>query len=127
MSLDQVPGWAEIATGCLVLLGSSMALLGSLGVLRLRTFFQRIHATTLGSTMGCWSMATATLVYSSAVEQRPVVHAVLISVFVGITIPVTTIFLMRAALFRKRQAGNQRIPGNLTAPREGGSADDVRH
>ncbi len=127
MGIDQVPGWAEIVTGCLVLLGSFMALLGSVGVLRLKTFFQRIHATTLGSTMGCWSMATATLIYSSAVENRPVVHAVLISVFVGITIPVTTIFLMRAALFRKRQAGNQRIPGNLTAPADGGSDSELRH
>jgi multicomponent K+:H+ antiporter subunit G len=32
-------------------------------------------------------------------------HAVLVSVFVALTAPVTTIFLMRAALFRDRQTG----------------------
>jgi multicomponent K+:H+ antiporter subunit G len=38
------------------------------------------------------------------------VHALLISVFVALTAPVTTIFLMRAALFRGRIAGRDAPP-----------------
>jgi len=34
---------------------------------------------------------------------------------VSITVPVSTIFLMRAALFRARQA-NDNVPPNLSAP-----------
>ena len=42
-------------------------------------------------------------------------HALLIAAFVSITVPVCTIFLMRAALFRARQA-NDNVPPNLSAP-----------
>ena len=37
-------------------------------------------------------------------------HAVLIALFVALTAPVTTIFLMRAALFRERQKGGDVPP-----------------
>ncbi len=42
-------------------------------------------------------------------------HALLIAAFVSITVPVSTIFLMRAALFRARQA-NDNVPPT-SAPR----------
>ncbi|MFE8646849.1 monovalent cation/H(+) antiporter subunit G [Sphingomonas sp. NCPPB 2930] len=118
MTPAQLPLWAEIVVGVLALVGSAMALVGSIGVLRLSTFFQRIHATTLGSTMGCWTLACATIVYFSARDGTLAVHALLISVFVALTIPVTTIFLMRAALFRHRQARLGDVPPALGADGE---------
>ncbi|XAH25484.1 monovalent cation/H(+) antiporter subunit G [Xylophilus sp. GW821-FHT01B05] len=108
-----LPFWAEIAVGLLALLGSLLALLGSVGVLRLTSFFQRIHATTLGATMGCWSLVAATIIYFSAREGTLSVHALLIAIFVALTVPVTTIFLMRAALFRARRAGRTDVPQGL--------------
>jgi len=38
----------------------------------------------------------------------------LIAVFVAVTVPITTIFLMRAALFRARRMG-QDVPPNVSA------------
>ena len=48
------PLWVEAVTAGLVLTGALAALVGSFGVLRLRTFFQRVHAPTLGATLGTW-------------------------------------------------------------------------
>ncbi|WP_198972211.1 monovalent cation/H(+) antiporter subunit G [Xylophilus sp. ASV27] len=109
-----LPFWAEVLVGLLALLGSAMALLGSVGVLRLGSFFQRIHATTLGATLGCWSLVAATIVYFSARASSLSVHALLIAIFVALTVPVTTIFLMRAALFRARRAGRTDVPEGLS-------------
>lgn len=109
-----IPFWAEIVTAVLVLAGSLLALIGAVGLLRLPTFFQRVHAPTLGSTLGCWCMVLATIVYFSAKDGSLSVHAVLIGIFVALTAPVTTVFLLRAALFRQRRAGHPDVPPNIT-------------
>lgn len=46
-----------------------------------------------------------TVLYFSVADRSLALHALLIAVFVAITVPVMSIFLMRAALFRARQAG----------------------
>ena len=98
-----LPLWAEILTAAFAVLGAAFAAIGSFGLVRLPTFFRRIHAPTLGATGGVWSMTVATIVYFSAQGHSLFMHAVLIVLFVALTTPVTTIFLMRAALFRERQ------------------------
>src|SRR3546814_10348595 len=47
-----LPAWAAIIIGLLVLAGRAIALVGALGLLRLPTFYARVHATTLGATAG---------------------------------------------------------------------------
>ncbi|QSI29709.1 Na+/H+ antiporter subunit G [Variovorax sp. RKNM96] len=100
-----LPLWAEIVTAVFVVMGAAFAAIGSFGLVRLPTFFRRIHAPTLGATGGVWSMTVATIVYFSVQSQGLFLHAALIVLFVALTTPVTTIFLMRAALFRERQKG----------------------
>ena len=97
-----VPLWAEILTALFAVVGAAFAAIGSFGLVRVPTFFRRIHAPTLGATMGVWCMSIATLIYFSVQERTLFVHAVLIALFVALTAPITTIFLMRAALFRER-------------------------
>jgi multicomponent K+:H+ antiporter subunit G len=109
-----VPLWVEIVTAVLALAGSLFALIGAVGLLRLPTFFQRVHAPTLGATLGCWCLVLATVVYFSAKEDNLSVHAVLIGIFIALTAPITTVFLLRAALFRERRAGNPDVPPNTT-------------
>jgi multicomponent K+:H+ antiporter subunit G len=105
------PLWVDVLTAGLVVLGALTALIGSLGVLRLPTFFQRVHAPTLGATLGTWSFTLATIVQVSFFGGQPYVHALLIVVFVAVTAPVTTIFLVRAALFRARRRGESQALG----------------
>lgn len=105
MSGASMPWWAEWLTALLVLVGAAFAAIGSFGLVRLPTFFRRIHAPTLGATLGVWAISLATIVYFSVQGFQLFLHAVLIAFFVALTAPVTTIFLMRAALFRERQKG----------------------
>jgi len=97
-----LPLWAEVLTGLFAVVGAAFAAVGSFGLVRLPTFFRRIHAPTLGATVGVWCMTIATIVYFSVQGASLFLHAVLIAIFVALTAPVTTIFLMRAALFRER-------------------------
>jgi len=104
------PLWADIATAVLVVVGASFAAVGSFGLLRMPTFYRRIHAPTLGATLGVWSITLATIVFFSAQGFGLFLHAVLISFFVALTAPITTIFVMRAALFRDRRKPNAAAP-----------------
>ena len=108
-----LPLWAEITIAALVLAGATIALRGSWGLLRLKTYFERVHAPSIIATMGCWCIMLGTIVYFSLQGQGLALHALLIALFVAITVPVTNIFLMRAALFRARRAGND-VPPSLS-------------
>ncbi|WP_305807090.1 monovalent cation/H(+) antiporter subunit G, partial [Stenotrophomonas sp. YIM B06876] len=58
-----LPLWAEWAVAALVLAGAAIALLGSIGLLRLPTFFERVHAPAMIATMGCWCVMVGALLY----------------------------------------------------------------
>ena len=84
----------------LVLAGALLAFLGSLGLLRMKTFFERVHPPTLGPTLGTALVLAGSMLYFSALESRPVLHEILIAVFMTVTTPVTYLLLGRAALRR---------------------------
>ena len=113
MSAQPLALWAEVAIAALVLLGATIALVGSLGLLRLGTYFERVHAPSIIATMGCWCIMHGTLLYFSLQGHGIAAHPLLIALFVAITVPVTNIFLMRAALFRARRAG-QNVPPHVS-------------
>jgi multicomponent K+:H+ antiporter subunit G len=101
----ELPAWAALLTSLFVLLGAALTLIGSLGLLRLRSFYERVHAPTLGATLGTGSVLVASMICFSALQTRPVLHELLIAVFVTITTPVTLMLLVRAALYRDNGAG----------------------
>jgi multicomponent K+:H+ antiporter subunit G len=51
------------------------------------------------------------MIYFSALATRPILHEVLILVFVTITTPITLMILVRAALFRERSENDARFRG----------------
>ena len=108
-----LPLWAEVLIALLVLGGSIIALLGSLGLMRLKSYFERVHSPSIIATMGCWLIMWATFVFFSATGKGLALHALLIAVFIAVTVPITTIFLMRAALFRARRAGRD-VPPSIS-------------
>ena len=124
-----LPLWAEVLIAALVLGGSIIALLGSMGLMRLKSYFERVHAPSIIATMGCWLIMWATFVFFSATGQGLALHALLIAVFIAVTVPITTIFLMRATLFRARRAGRDvppsvsRIVPNEPQPEEAAPAE----
>jgi len=118
-----LPLWLEIIVAVLVLAGAALALLGSIGLLRLPTFFERVHAPSIIATLGCWLIMHGTVLYFSVADSSLTLHALLIAVFVAVTVPVMSIFLMRAALFRARQMG-QDVPPSLSQPKAPPEAKD---
>jgi multicomponent K+:H+ antiporter subunit G len=112
-----LPLWLEIIVAALVLAGAALTLLGASGLLRLPTFFERVHAPAVIATLGCWCIVHATVLFFSYVDRSLALHALLIAVFVAITVPIISIFLMRAALFRARQLGHA-VPPSLSQPRK---------
>ncbi|WP_312934182.1 Na+/H+ antiporter subunit G [Pseudomonas sp.] len=111
--------WLEVTTAALLLCGSLFALLGALGLVRLKDYFQRMHPPALASTLGAWCVALASILYFSSLKQSLVLHAWLIPILLSITVPVTTLLLARAALFRKRAAGDD-MPEEVSG-RDGGN------
>ncbi len=120
-----LPLWLEIIVALLVLAGAGLALLGSTGLLRLPTFFERVHAPSIIATLGCWLIMLGTVLYFSVADSSLALHALLIAVFVAITVPIMSIFLMRAALFRARQMGLN-VPPSLSQPKASAAPADAK-
>jgi multicomponent K+:H+ antiporter subunit G len=95
----------------LVVLGAALALIGSIGLLRLKSFYERIHPPTMGTTLGLGLTLIASMLLFSALESRPVLHEIVIAVFVVVTTPVTFMLLVRAALHRDRAEGDDPTVG----------------
>jgi multicomponent K+:H+ antiporter subunit G len=110
--VEEIPDWAAGLTAILLIIGAVVTLIGALGLVRLESFYERVHAPTLGTTLGAASIALASMVYFSASQTRPVLHEILIVVFVIVTTPVTLMILVRAALFRDRyESSDGAAPG----------------
>ena len=101
-----LPAWAAILTALFVVAGAGLTLIGSLGLLCLGSFYQRLHAPTLGTTLGTGGILIGSMIFFSALGTRPVLHEILIAVFVTVTTPVTLILLVRAT----RQRGTDLPP-----------------
>ena len=86
-----------------VLAGALLALLGSLGLVRLGTFYERVHPPTMGTTLGAGLILIGSMLHFSALGSRPVLHEILIGAFVILTTPVTYMLLVRAALHREHE------------------------
>ena len=105
-----LPAWAALPAGLLLLVGAGLAFTGSLGLLRLGNFYQRVHAPTLGTTLGIVCILAASALFFSVLQARLVLHAVLIAALTVVTTPVTLMLLARAALYRDRREGDRGVP-----------------
>ena len=105
-----LPLWAQILVAALVFGGALIALLGSLGLWRLKSYFERVHSPSIIATAGGWCIVWGSIVFITLQTKSFTAHAFLIAVFIAITVPITNIFLMRAALFRDRRMGKDVPP-----------------
>jgi multicomponent K+:H+ antiporter subunit G len=124
---SDLPAWAALLTALLVLLGAGLTLLGAVGTLRFGSFFERVHAPTLGTSWGTGAILLASIVCFSVLGSRPVLHEILIGAFITVTTPVTLMLLARAALYRDRAEGSPDVPSRsvLRPPRGQQKANDT--
>lgn len=113
-----LPVFAALLIAALVVSGAVLTLIGALGLLRLRSFYDRVHAPTMGTTLGTGLVLIASMVLFSTLQSRPVLHEILIGVFMTVTTPVTFMLLVRAATHRDRSAARDSAAGG--APRSEG-------
>lgn len=104
-AIEVLPLWLSVLVAIFLVLGGIIIFIGGLGLLRLPNFYQRIHAPAIAITFGAGSILIASMMYFSGVESRPVIHELLITVFVFLTAPVTSMMIMRAAVYRDLQEG----------------------
>jgi multicomponent K+:H+ antiporter subunit G len=97
-----IPAWAAIPAAMLLVMGGLCAVIGSLGLARLANFYQRMHGPSMGSTLGLGCVLLASMLLSTVTQGHPVVHEILITIFVVTTAPVTAMLLMGAAIRRPK-------------------------
>lgn len=102
--------WADTLVALLLLASGVLALVAATGLVRLPDYFTRLHAPALVSTLAAWAVTLASIVHFSGHGAALAPHAWLIIIVLSITAPVTTIVLARAALFRRRLAGDALPP-----------------
>lgn len=109
-ALEILPPWLMVLVAGLLVLGSTLTLLGAFGLLHLRSFYDRIHAPTLGTSWGTAAILLASLLSWSWVQDRVFVYELVIGLCVMMTTPVTLMLLGRAALHRDRAEGRLDLP-----------------
>ena len=113
------PLWAEVVAAALLVASGLFVLVSAFGFVWLRDFFLRMHPPALAYTLGSWTVALAGIVVFSTVESSVTLHPWLVMALLALTVPVTTVLLARAALFRHRQAGANDVPPALSRPKDG--------
>ncbi|WEX77100.1 monovalent cation/H(+) antiporter subunit G [Sinorhizobium numidicum] len=108
--LTDLPPWAAIAVCALLLSGAATTLVGSLGLVRLSDFYERLHAPTIATSGGTILICLASILCFAVLQSRWIFHELLIIFFVTVTTPVTLMLLGQAALYRDRVEERQGIP-----------------
>ncbi len=113
MSPANVPLWAAFIVVLLALAGAGLSLTGAFGLIRLKSFYERVHAPTLGATLGMALIMVSSVLLLSITEGHLVMQEILIGVFLTVTTPVTLILLARAAAHRDRFENNPDAPPKM--------------
>lgn len=114
MSANSLPLWVTIPGTLLLVVGGLATLVGSLGLLRLDDFFARMHGPSMTNTVGTGAVLVASMLTSSALVGRPILHELLITLCVLMSAPITSILLVQAALYRNRARHSAEAPTDNT-------------
>ena len=87
----------EAAIALLLVVGGAFALVGSIGLLRFRDFFMRLHAPTKASTLGVGGVLVASMLWHWG-QGAWAGRELLITLFLFVTAPVSANLMAQAAL-----------------------------
>ena len=113
MTPEPLPLWIEAIVAALLVCSAVFVLVAAWGLVRLKDFFQRMHPPALVFVWGSWCVSLASIIYFSALAHGPELHVWLIIILLSITVPITTVLLARAALFRGRRLNDATLPPAL--------------
>ena len=121
---EPLPPWLEGIVAALMVMSGLLSLVAAIGIVRLEDFFQRLHAPALASTLAAWCATVASITYIAGATGRPMLVPLVLNVLLAITAPITTALLARAALFRRRRAGDDLPPPLAGTPRASAGSPD---
>src|SRR5690606_1728025 len=106
--------WLEAVVAFFVLVGAGFTLVGSIGLVRLKDFYTRLHGPTKATTLGVGGIILGSLIFFTATTGLLSLHEVLITFFLFITAPVSAAVLAEAAMYR----GERPLDGTRGKPWE---------
>lgn len=93
--------YAELIISVLLVLGGLFVLVGSIGLLRLKDIYVRLHAPTKATTLGLGSILIGSMAYHYFSTGVITVNELLITLFLAITAPVTAHILAKVAMHHR--------------------------
>jgi multicomponent K+:H+ antiporter subunit G len=88
----------EYLLSFLILFGAIFTFIGSLGLVKLKDFYTRLHGPTKATTLGVGSILIASAVFFSTRGTGISLHEILVTLLLFITAPVSAHMLAKAAL-----------------------------
>lgn len=85
--------YMELLVSAFLVIGGIFGLIGSLGLLKLTDTMQRLHAPTKATTLGVGGVLIASMLYMLLVKEHLSFHELLITLFLFLTAPISTLFL----------------------------------
>lgn len=95
----------QLIVAFFLLAGSFFALMGSIGLLRFRDFYMRLHGPAKATTLGVGCVLIASMLYFSFSTGGLRLHELLVTLFLVISAPVSAYMLSIAA---KKEASRER-------------------
>jgi multicomponent K+:H+ antiporter subunit G len=91
----------ETLVSLFLLIGAAFVLVGSIGLLRLRDLFSRLHGPSKATTLGIGGIAIASMLHHSTTGAELSLRELAIALFLFITAPVVGHLIAKAG-FRRR-------------------------
>lgn len=101
---------SDVVVLVLVSIGSFFTVVGSIGLVRFKDYYQRLHGPTKATTLGVGSLLIASMFYFGLKGEGFRLHMLLVTLFLFLTSPVTGHLLARTGL-------TLRIPTETERPR----------
>ena len=111
--IEDFPLWLSIVIVFFLLLGSGLTLIGAIGLNRAKSFYDRLHMPTLGTSWGVSGIIIASIIYSTVSGHKLISHSILLAIFIIVTTPVTLMLLSRAALQRDQSSNSTELPEKM--------------
>ena len=86
---------AELLVAFFLVVGGFFALVGSIGLIRLKDTMQRLHAPTKATTVGVGGALISSMLYFLLIENQLSFHEFLITLFLFLTAPITANFIAK--------------------------------
>ncbi len=91
----------DLLIAFLIVTGAAFMFIGSLGLVRLKDFYTRLHGPTKATTLGVGAILIASATHFSNQQAGISVHEILVTIFLFITAPVSAHLMSKAALHLK--------------------------